>query len=170
MIPRDSRLRALALLFFAAFAAACDSDDVAPTEPVPEALAGKWVASPDCLPSCEFSVTLTEGAQTISLLEPPISADIEIEIATGGGFVLRAELFGTDYTSAGTARTEGSTVYVTLPTGAVDTATYSISGSTLTLDYKNEIRRVDFTGDGQPDPGRVRAVLQRSPSPTLNRL
>src|SRR5690606_2425585 len=97
MTPRDTRLRALALLLFAAFAVAGDSDDVAPTDPVPEALAGKWVATPGCQP-CDFSVTLSAApGQTISLLEPPISASVEIQIATGGGFVMRAELFGTDF-------------------------------------------------------------------------
>jgi len=168
MNPRNPRLRALAALLVATFAAACGSDDVAPTDPVPEALAGKWEARPDCRPTCDFSVTLTQSGQTVSLLEPPISASIEIEVATGGGFVMRARLLGRDFVSAGTARTEGSTVYITLPTGAVDTATYSVSGSTLTLEYKNEIRSIDFTGDDQPDPGRVRAVLRRSPQPALN--
>ena len=162
MNPRNPRLRALALLSLATFAAACDSDDVAPTDPVPEALAGTWVATPDCQPACAFSVTLTEGGQTISLLEPPISASIEVEIATGGGFVMRAELHGTDFVSAGTARTEGSRVYITLPTGAVDTATYSIAGDLLTLEYQNEIRSIDFDGQPGADPGRVRAVLQRN--------
>ncbi len=164
MNPRNPRLRALAVLLLATFAAAaCDSDDVAPTDPVPDALAGKWVATPECRPTCDFSVTLTSNpGQVISLLEPPMSASIEVEVATGGGFVMRAELFGDGFTAAGTARTEGSTIYITLPTGAVDTATYSIAGSTLTLEYQNEIRSIDFTGDGTPDPGRVRAVLQRN--------
>jgi hypothetical protein len=167
MNPRNPRLRALAALLVATFAAACDSDDVAPTDPVPEALAGSWEASPDC-PACEFSVTLTSTGQVISLLEPPISASIEIDIATGGGFVMRAELYGQKFTSAGTARTDGPTVYITLPTGAVDTATYSLSGSTLTLEYKNEIRSIDFDGQPGADPGRVKAVLRRM-TPSLNR-
>lgn len=166
MRPRNPTLRAIAAVLLVPLAAACDSDDVAPTDPVPDVLAGRWVATPECRPACEFSVTLTESpGQTISLLDPPISASIEVEVSTGGGFVLRAELYGLDFVSAGTARTAGSKIYITLPSGAVDTATYSISGSTLALDYQNELRNVDFDGDGQPDPGRVRAVLQRVSSP-----
>lgn len=162
MSPRNPRLRALAAVLLAMLAAACDSDDVTPTDPVPEVLAGTWVATPECRPSCEFSVRLTEGSgQTISLLDPPMSATIEVEISTGGGFVMRTTLFGTSQTFAGTARTKGSTIYITLPSAAQDTATYSISGSTLTLEYQNEIRNIDFDGDGDEDPGRVRAVLQR---------
>src|SRR5690606_28132767 len=62
MNPRNPRLRALAVLLLATFAAAaCDSDDVAPTDPVPDALAGKWVATPECRPTCDFSVTLTSN-------------------------------------------------------------------------------------------------------------
>src|SRR5690606_22255180 len=152
MNPRNPRLRALALLSLATFAAACDSDDVAPTDPVPEALAGTWVATPDCQPACAFSVTLTEAGQTIRLRDPPITASIEVEIATGGGFVMR--LSGTDFVSAGTARTEGSTIYITLPSGKMDTATYSIAGDLLTLEYQNEIS-MDFDGDGDKEAGRV---------------
>src|SRR5690606_41708208 len=96
MNPRNPRLRALAVLLLATFAAAaCDSDDVGPTEPVPDALAGKWVATPEGRPTCDFSVTLTSNpGHVISPLEPPMSASIEGEVSTGGGLVMRAEAVG----------------------------------------------------------------------------
>src|SRR5690606_41686992 len=47
-------------------------------------------------------------------------------------------------------------------TGAVDTATYSVSGNLLTLDFQSVLQDFDIDDDGNPDPVRAYAVLRRN--------
>ncbi|HEX7089298.1 MAG TPA: hypothetical protein VF192_04140 [Longimicrobiales bacterium] len=160
MVLRHWSLRALALALVGGLAAACGDDEPDLTDPVPETLAGDWEATPECRPPCAFTVIpVANPADSISLLD--LSASVEVSIRTGGGFVLRLQLPDVGVLPlAGTARTEGSTIYVTGPRG-VDTATYSLANDLLTLEYQNELEGIDFDEDGTPDRGRVRAVLRR---------
>jgi hypothetical protein len=162
MVLRHWSLPAVALALVGGLAAACSDDDGPDlTDPVPASLAGDWEATPECRPPCAFTVIpVANPADSISLLD--LSASVEISIGTGGGFVLRLQLPGSGVLPlAGTARTVGSTIYVTGPGGAVDTATYSLANDLLTLEYQNEIKGIDFDEDGVADRGRVRAILRR---------
>ena len=164
MVLRHWSLPALAFALVGGLAAACgDDDDPDLTDPVPEILAGDWEATPDCRPPCAFTaIPVANPADSVSLLDRP--ASVEISISTGGGFVLRLQVpdLGV-FPVAGTARTEGSTIYVTGPTG-VDTASFSLANDLLTLEYQNAIElppEIDLHGDGMPDQVRFRAVLRR---------
>jgi hypothetical protein len=165
MVLRHWSLGALALALAGGLAAACGDDDGGSelTDPIPTALAGDWEATPECRPPCAFTaIPLANPADSVSLLG--LSASVEISISTGGGFVLRVQLpEGGMLPLAGTARTTGNTIYVTGPTGAVDTATYALANDLLTLEYQNAISvpGLDLDEDGQPDRARVRAVLRR---------
>jgi hypothetical protein len=137
--------------------AACGGDDL--VGPVAAEVRGTWEAHSGCAPRCGFSVHSTSNpADSLDLLR--FGAEIRLTLERGGAFQLFFGL-GVDTTLVGTARTEPGLLIFRDGAGAVDTVDYALADGLLELRFRNEVRVVDFNGDGMLDPARARAILRR---------
>ncbi|HLU25772.1 MAG TPA: hypothetical protein VKZ58_08715 [Longimicrobiales bacterium] len=159
---RISRVPRLAtLLTWTLIAAACGSDESDPAGPIPADLAGTWTASGTCS-ACEF--TFRSVAQpSLQLDMVAIGGQVRIEIRRSGTYEFFASMAGQSISRLGIVEINSNTLrFKDSATGAVDTATYSVSGNLLTLDFQSVLQDFDIDDDGNPDPVRAYAVLRRN--------
>lgn len=151
---RSSRFILIAALAVALFGCGGDTTGVSAT--LPSALVGTWVANSSCSPGCGYILTSVSNPNASVDLVATKGLSLTLGLQSNGAATL--SLFGS--TETGTARVEGSTLYLSSG-GSTDTIDYTATGTTLDLQFRTQVQAVDFNGDQQPDLARQHAVLRK---------
>lgn len=127
-----------------------------PSEGLPAALVGNWVAEPGCLAAgCGLTVwPAASPADSVQLTALGVST--EVDIATNGRF--RIYLPPPTVIIDGRVRVEGNELVVTDDLGNVERLPYTVTPTRLTLQFTGEL---DFNADGTAEAAVARGVFAR---------
>lgn len=134
-------------------------DSAGPSDLVPEELAGVWLAAPDCLPECGFTLLrISNPADSVNFVSG-LQQTFQMTLTTSGRFGLTG--LGGASTIRGRVEAEGSLLILRDEAGTQDTADYTLQGEYLGLTFRGVADQFDFDGDGVGDPAMVKARFRR---------
>lgn len=157
--------RGFALLLVAL--AACSGDSSGPSggTPLPTELVGTWQTNAACAPrGCRLVArSATNPSDSLAVLNPPLQFSARLTLQANGAAtasVTAAGLPAADRT--GSAKVANGLLIVSYPGSVADTASFSVSGNLLTLDYHNRIENlVDLNGDHVNDTVTLHGTFER---------
>jgi hypothetical protein len=153
---RGLRGMAMAGLLVAALGAC--GEGTGPAAVLPEALVGSWIAEPACVPACGLVVKSVANPQDSVAVTAELGVTTQIQIGRSGTFQLSTIPPIPGGVLAGTARLEGNELVVQDAQGNEERLTYSVTSTTLTLEFAGEL---DFDDDGIPEAATARGVFLR---------
>ena len=150
-------MRKLFSLAFTAILVTACGDSSGPAEVLPAALTGTWVASSSCSPACSFTLTSVEdpGIHTDLVVTAGLTVDLRLKSDGAATLVFLGE------STTGTARLAGANTLILNSGASVDTIDFTVTPTTLDLQFRTLFPIFDFDADGSVDPARAHAVLKK---------
>ena len=152
-------MRHLFSVLLAGLTVAACGDSAGPSDLIPQELAGAWLAAPECLPQCGFTLMrISNPADSVNFVSG-LQQTFLMTLTTSGRFGLTG--LGGASTIRGRVEAEGAMLILRDEAGAQDTADYTLQGEYLGLAFRGVAEQFDFDGDGVGDPAMVRARFRR---------